>query len=768
MGLFGNHARVGASAAGDYEIEKSLRFNDPDDAVLTRTNGTGTSNKKFTFSTWVKLCRGAEAAINYGELLNGHTADNDTEFGAIYFYSGALRFAGWSTNWRVTSRLFRDCSSWYHVIVAVDTTLASAGNRVKIYINGVEETAFATTNNPGQNDTFGISNNSAAMRIGMDNSASSSRTFDGYMAETHFIDGQQLTAASFGETHEDTGQWIPKKYEGTYGNNGFYLDFKDNSGTTATTLGKDSSGNGNNFTPNNFSVAAGVENDSLTDTPTNNWCTWNSLFRATDGDLIGTLSNGNLDYSNSGSSGNAGRMKLEGTMYFPSSGKWYMEQTVLNNRYIGIGSGTDIAAGYATKYILLMSGNDEFNDGSTSGAHATWSDSDVIGCGYDIDNQTVKFYKNGTLIQTYTGVTTSLEYRWFSVQNSSASAGTGKANFGQRPFHTLPAGYKALNTANLPTPTIKEGGSYFKAKLYTGNGSTQAITGLGFSPNLVTCKRRDGSGDNQGIFDTVRGATKELNTNASGAEGTCATCVTSFDADGFTLGNNGGMNGSGETYVAWNWKESASAGFDIVSYTGTGSATTVAHNLGVVPDVVIVKNRDVADGWQIQHVAKGPTFTQQMDGSGAFEDNDTVWNDTAPTSSTFAVGTDDKTNASGEKYIAYVWSGVDGYSKFGSYVGNGNTDGNFIYTGFKPAMIWIKNIGSSENWEIWDIARDPINVVKLRMATNTDGGDVSSTFFDLVSNGVKFRNTSGGYNSSGHTFVYLCFAERAFKYANAS
>ena len=227
------------------------------------------------------------------------------------------------------------------------------------------------------------------------------------------------------------------------------------------------------------------------------------------------------------------------------------------------------------------------------------------------------------------------------------------------------------------------------------------------------------------------------------------------------------MNGSGETYVAWNWKESASAGFDIVSYTGTGSATTVAHNLGVVPDVVIVKNRDVADGWQIQHVAKGPTFTQQMDGAGAFEDNDTVWNDTAPTSSTFAVGNDDKTNASGEKYIAYVWSGVEGYSKFGYYVANGNSNGNFIYTGFKPSMIWIKNTGSGENWEIWDTARDPFNVVTKRLQTNTDGGEASATFFDFLSNGIKFRNTSGGYNSSGNTFVYLCFAYRHSKYANA-
>ncbi len=162
--------------------------------------------------------------------------------------------------------MFRDPSSWYHIVVAVDTTLGTADNRVKMYINGVEETSFSASNNPGQNDTFGISNNSAAMRIGMDNSASSSRTFDGYMAETYFIDGQQLNASNFGETDASTGQWIPKEYKGTYGTNGFYLDFADKSNTTATTLGKDSSGNSNNFTPNNFNTY-----DVFPDTPTNNF-----------------------------------------------------------------------------------------------------------------------------------------------------------------------------------------------------------------------------------------------------------------------------------------------------------------------------------------------------------------------------------------------------------------------------------------------------------------------------------------------------------------
>ena len=213
--VFLPHVITDDSALGGMKIERSVKFDHNDGQVLSRTAGTSTSQYKFTYSVWVKLSKAIEATTDYGELFNGYAgSNNNSGFGAIYFYSGQLRFAGWSTTYRATSRLFRDSIAWYHIVVAVDSTLGTADNRQKIYINGVEETSFATSNNLGQNDTFGIGNNSAAMQIGRDNDASSSRRFDGYMTEINYIDGQQLDPSYFGFTDSQTGIWTPKRYEG--------------------------------------------------------------------------------------------------------------------------------------------------------------------------------------------------------------------------------------------------------------------------------------------------------------------------------------------------------------------------------------------------------------------------------------------------------------------------------------------------------------------------------------------------------------------------
>jgi len=258
MAKFTGHPITDDSALGGSIINGSLKFKASETNYLNRTNGTSTNQYKWTFSAWIKLCRGAEAAINYGELLNGHTGNgSDSNFGAIYFYSGSLRFAGWGTGWRHTSRLFRDPNAWYHVMVAVDTTNGTSSNRVKMYVNGVEETDFSTNNNPSQNATVGINQNSATIQIGRDNANSSDRAFDGYMSEVHFIDGQQLDASYFGYTDSQTGLWRPKKYTyGNYGTNGFYLPL-DNS----IAIGSDKSGNGNDFSNNNATV------DLVSDSP---------------------------------------------------------------------------------------------------------------------------------------------------------------------------------------------------------------------------------------------------------------------------------------------------------------------------------------------------------------------------------------------------------------------------------------------------------------------------------------------------------------------
>jgi hypothetical protein len=294
--------RIGASGAADtaYTVERSLRFNRSDSAHLTYTPASASSDRtKVTISAWVKKC-----GINEGEYMIAHAGTTNDNRAQLRFYTSsgfdnisfAARVSGsWILQLDTTAK-FRDPSAWYHIVARCDTTNGTAN----IYINGVEETSFTTSTKPSGSQSLEFFNNSEHQigQRGYDNTG----YMNGYMAEINVIQGQALDASYFGETDAITGQWNPKKYTGGYGD-GFYLNFSDNSGTTATTLGKDSSGNGNNWTPNNFSVAAGGGNDSLTDTPTNNYCTWNTLDKYTSNIEV---ANGNLEPKQTWSGGFAG------------------------------------------------------------------------------------------------------------------------------------------------------------------------------------------------------------------------------------------------------------------------------------------------------------------------------------------------------------------------------------------------------------------------------------------------------------------------------
>ena len=286
MSIVGNNLLAGSSGgAAGYEIQRSLRFNDDDTAYLERTPGSAGNRKTWTWSGWVKKCKIAayQGLFSAGSAAADYTVlrfQNDDQL--VFFMSNAT-----VANIE-TTQVFRDASAWYHIVLALDTTQATAANRVKIYVNGAEVTDFSASSYPAQN-TDGTINNALKHVVGTTYNSLLSLYLDGYMAEVNFVDGTALGPSDFGETDSATGAWIPKQYSGTYGTNGFYLNYSDSSGVTATTLGKDSSGNGNNFTPNNFSVTAGAGNDSLEDTPTNNWCTFNPLKKGTI-----TVSEGNL------------------------------------------------------------------------------------------------------------------------------------------------------------------------------------------------------------------------------------------------------------------------------------------------------------------------------------------------------------------------------------------------------------------------------------------------------------------------------------------
>ncbi len=327
---------------------------------------------------------------------------------------------------------------------------------------------------------------------------------------------------------------------------------------------------------------------------------------------------------------------------------------------------------------------------------------------------------------------------------------------------------------------INKSSLHFNTKLYAGNSSTQSITGVGFQPDWVWIKDRDNASRWHFVFDAVRGVNQRLVPNETSTQAT-ATSLTAFDSDGFSLADQVNVNNNGNNYVAWNWKAgggqgssntdgsinttytsvNTTAGFSISQYEGTGSNATFGHGLGVAPQMVIVKNIDATQNWFIYHQGIGATKVIYLDLTNAQQTLSQGWNDTAPTSSVVSIGTEAGVNQSGSTHIAYCFAEKTGFSKFGSYTGNGNGDGSFIYTGFKPAYLIIRRTDTTNNWHIHDNKRDPINQVKKYLLADTSGADTSDTNkgIDFVSNGFKLRTTHGSHNASGGTYIYMAFAE---------
>ena len=784
MGLF-NSIRLGSSAAGDYEIERSLRFNTSDVAYLNRTIGTPTNNKIFTFSCWLKISKldgdGKSIFLAQGSGQSGAdqilTLKDDNKL----FFQGSD--SGIYGRWEST-RLLRDTSAWYHIVVKVDTTASSNG--VTFYVNN-EVAAGTWVTTLAQDQTFSGSANGATQQVGKGLSSwPSQQAFGGYLAEVNFVDGQALNPSSFAETNSDTGQWIPKKYIGSYGTNGFYLNFSDNSGTTATTLGKDSSGNGNNFTPNNFSVSAGTGNDSLEDTPTNNFSTINPL--AGYSTTFETPANGNLDFSLANSE------FAFSTFEIPTSGKWYAEVvfTTFASGRCGI---TNLATKNANKWhgIDHMGGAIRVDDSQVQGSLSpTIGNNKIVGIKVDRDAGTIAFTVDGSDSGTAVNISSmsSPENLVFAVgrNSSSGSAPAGSINFGQRAFSHLPTDYKSLCSTNLTDPSILLPNQHFEALPYTTSGSTLSITGLQFDPDFVWLKNRSIAYSPE-VYDIVRGNNKRVFPDSSNVENTSGAL--SFGVTGgYSIVNSAPINDSGIDNIAtWNWKGGGSAssngdgsitssvsanttaGFSIVTYTGTGSDATVGHGLGVAPKVVNVKCRDGAHSWRMYF--SGVTDTDgkylSLDSTIALTSGSDKWNG-APTSSVFGVSGDNSTGGSLD-YVAYCFSEVAGYSKFGTYTGNGNADGTFVYLGFRPAFVIIKRTDGAENWWLYDNKRDPDNPMTQILYGDLNNVEISATgnnvSNDFLSNGIKFITTNGNWNGNGMTYIYMAFAESPFKYSRA-
>ena len=359
-------------------------------------------------------------------------------------------------------------------------------------------------------------------------------------------------------------------------------------------------------------------------------------------------------------------------------------------------------------------------------------------------------------------------------------------------YYEPPSGHLALCTSNLPDATVTPS-EHFNTVLYTGNGSQRNITGVGFQPDWVFLKVRNATGSPV-VFDSVRGATKRLRINNDSQETTSSAGLNAFISDGFSIGNDYGNNNN-ETYVAWNWKANGSGGtshtqgtitstvsvntdakFSIGTYTGNGTnPATIGHGLGVVPDFIVVKKRDTSDdNWTVYHTglhsSEPEDYFIKINETAAASDNHTTWNDTAPTATLFTTQNDSRNNANGAKYVFYAFKSVDGYSKFGSYTGNGNANGTFVYTGFRPAWVMMKDIVNANSWVIIDSERDTYNQSLKRLyadSTEAEYTDTDDTIIDIVSNGFKHRYAGGNANQSDDKVIYLAFAETPFKYSNA-
>jgi len=793
-------AGVGGTSVRDsqYLIDNSLRFNGTvDSSYLTRTPSSTTDRQKFTISFWVKRSK----VITRENMIFESRPSAGTYFAIAFRNSGSptpdqLLIQDSSGMNLSFSPLFRDVSAWYHIVVAYDTTQATASNRVKFYLNGTQVTTtnFYTTY-PSQNANLNWNVNQITSIGG--NFEASTQSPDIYLAEVYNIDGQQLSPTDFGEFDEDSGIWKPIEYTGTYGTNGFYLDF-ENSGS----LGADQSGNGNNFTPTNL-----ASTDQMLDTPTNNFATLNAVDK--DGQ---TNSEGNLKVS-----GDVVYGMQRGTTGV-SSGKWYFEARLnvsqndtaialaneIENVYTRFTGETTNSVGY------LADGRFFYNSSSTS--YSSLAQGDIFQMAFDADTGKIWIGKNNTWQNSGnpasgTGQVQTVSWDFFLPAARTVTTGELIFNFGQEGsfagtataqgntdangygdfYYAPPTGFLALCTQNLATvlsPTIDDGSQYFNTVLYTGNGSTQSITGVGFQPDFVWLKDRSFTYSHQ-LHDSNRGASAGyLASNTTDAENPTYP-LTSFDSDGWTTVSGGtpGQNASGDTFVSWQWKANAgstssnidgsiastvqantTAGFSIVTYTGTQANATVGHGLGVAPKFIITKCRSAINGWPVYHYSLLATDFVRLNETAATATNSVVWNNTEPTSTVFTVGANDENNKSGANQLAYCFAEIEGYSKFGKYTGNGSSDGTFVYTGFKPAFTLIKRTDAAGfSWGIYDNKRPEYNLVDKYLIANQSLAEQSgNNELDLLSNGMKMRSGNGGTNASGGTYIYMAFASNPF------
>jgi hypothetical protein len=782
-------------------IDYSCIFDSASTTYTARTQGSAASDATLgTLSVWVK-----RTGLGVREIILGEYEDANNY---TYLYFGAAdklkvscrENAGTASEF-ISTAVFQDCSGWYHIVMQWDTTSATAGDRIpSLWVNGVALSSWGgfstSTNNIAQNDPFRFCENGRTSTVGRDDNGSTDY-FDGYMSQVAVIDGTAYSASDFGETK--SGIWIPKDITGlTYGTNGSLLAFATN-----THFGDDTSGNTNDYTDANLGT-----DHQVTDTPENNFCILNYNDKHAS---LNMPSEGGLYYDHNVSAYYA----ISGS--FPmKSGKWYWEvedQTAGNPTAMNTGILSNDEESY---YILSSSGE------KTAAARKTWAgtaasgtcrgryagafrtgDMESVSWGvgtymqiaFDADNNKFWVGKDDTWL-AYGGGTgdpaagtyptygsgdgiDADKYNYVPYMEAYAGGASGwKINFGQRAFNgTKPTGFNTLCTDNLTAPVVDDPqDEYINVATYTGDGAaSNAITGVGFQPDLVWIKNRDASDPPMIFANTASlGAGKYLNTRIQGVIASDADTLLSFDSDGFSVGADVKVNTNTEDYVAW-CLQKQSGFFDMVEYEGTATNRTVSHNLGVVPEFIMLQNMDTGGyAWCLYHHHMGnktdpETDSQYFDNDGyAWFDVNSYWNDTAPTSTEFSLGTWGYLNGNAQTHIALLFASVPGISKVGSTYQTA-TYHSYVYTGFRPRWVWLRSDYAGDPWIFFDTDRDPYNdglALPIRPgALTAEVARAATHGIQIYNDGFKFINTSNAHMYS--EMAYLAFADQPGNYTNA-
>lgn len=767
----------------NFIITNSCRFNDDDTAYFTRTPGTASNRRTWTFSAWVKRSKVSgrqtlfgswdtvsnQGYLQYGLSNDQLTINNEDSGGAGLTWSSLGDF--------------RDPTGWHHLVWKYDTTQTAAHNRAALYIDGllVDMSVSGNAALNGQGSYNGTWEHRIGRQVG------STNYFDGYMADVNFVDGQALGPEYFGEFNSH-GLWIPVDTASTiadFGLNGFRLEFKNSAalGTDTAPLA------GAHVSANTWTPSGIASTDQMIDSPTlstltdtGNYCTWNPIGTPT---ITSTYSDGNL-VSNGNS---AGTMAVR-------SGKYYFEINVTGSGQYNFGmiqpslsvtGSSSLSPAFSIRFGTSASNTEIYKNGSAvqSGANITPSGF-VVGIEVNLDDGEAKFYVNGTQqLATLTGITLGDYYTPYVEWHTATNLTTLVAREDDWSYSPSSSVYKSLNTANLPEPTINDTTLHFDTVLYTGNGvADRKIKGLKFKPDLVWIDDRDAANDHM-IYDSIRGAHLSLSTNTNAGE-TNDSGLTSFNNDGFTIGTLADVNTDTNRYVAWCWnagnldpvqnnngtiqstvKANTAAGFAMIGYHGNSVAgATVGHGLSQTPEFVWVKNRGATvESPMVDFVAanrRNYFFPAAWAGTAVTRSTDVVFR--THTASVLQWGADPSANTDYD-YIAYCWHSVPGFSKIGYYTGNGSATGPFVYTGFKPAFVLFKATAGSTQFVIRDNKRDYYNEsIQDALPSATTVEPNNSGDIDFLATGFKLKGTGTTLNATSGQFFYFAIAESPFKY----